>query len=68
MIRSVCEDLIPFIRNAIPPPMHYPSTGVGHYFAQGLIHMFYSTSLWGNIKGVYLLTKYSIMKGKRKVD
>jgi hypothetical protein len=48
--------------------MHYPSTGVGHYFAQGLIHMFYSTSLWGNLKGIYLLAKYSIVMGKRKED
>jgi predicted peroxiredoxin len=68
MIRSVCEDLIPFIRNSIPPPMHYPSTGVGHYFAQGLIHMFYSTSIFGNLKGVYLLIKYSIVKGKKKPE
>lgn len=68
MIRSVCEDLIPFIRNSIPPPMQYPATGVGHYFAQGLIHMFYSTSIVGNLKGIYLLIKYSIVTGKRKVD
>ena len=27
MIRSVCEDAIPFIKNAIPPPMQYPATG-----------------------------------------
>jgi acyl-CoA reductase-like NAD-dependent aldehyde dehydrogenase len=26
-IRSVCEDLIPFLRNGIPPPMQYPATG-----------------------------------------
>jgi predicted peroxiredoxin len=48
--------------------MHYPSTGVGHYFAQGLIHMFYSTSIFGNLKGVYLLIKYSIVKGKKKTE
>ena len=58
-IRSVCEDLIPFIRNSIPPPMQYPSTGIGHLFAQGLINFFYSTSLWGNICGVMSLIKYS---------
>ena len=68
MIRSVCEDLIPFIRNSIPPPMHYPSTGVGHYFAQGLINLFYSTSIFGNLKGIYLLIKYSIVKGKKKSE
>lgn len=62
MIRSVCEDLIPFIRNSIPPPMHYPSTGVGHLFAQGLINMFYSTSIFGNLKGIFMLAKYSIIK------
>ena len=36
LARSVCEDRVPFIRNAIPPPMHYPATGVGHKFAQVL--------------------------------
>lgn len=63
-IRSVCEDLIPFIRNSIPPPMHYPSTGVGHHFAQGLINFFYSPSLIQNIKGVFALIKYSIPSKK----
>jgi len=58
-IRSVCEDLVPFIRNSIPPPMQYPSSGAGHNFAQGLIHMFYSTSLLGNLKGVWMLIRYA---------
>lgn len=66
MIRSVCEDLVPFIRNSIPPPMQYPATGVGCNFAQGLIHMFYSTSIYGNIKGIFFLIKYSIVKGKQE--
>ena len=65
LIRSVCEDLIPFIRNAIPPPMHYPSTGVGHMFAQGLINMFYSTNWMGTFKGIFMLIKYSIVKGQK---
>jgi len=46
---------VPFIRNAIPPPMHYPATGVGSAFAWGLIKLFYSTSLWGNAQGVGML-------------
>lgn len=66
MIRSVCEDLIPSLRNSIPPPMAYPATGVGHMFAQGLINMFYSTSIWGNIKGMLMLAKYSMMPSKPK--
>jgi len=53
MIRSVCEDKIGFIRNSIPPPMQYPSTAIGHLFAQGLIGFFYSTSLLGNLQGVW---------------
>lgn len=65
LIRSVCEDKISFIRNSIPPPMEYPSTGVGQQFAQGLINMFYSTSLLGNIKGMFMLAKYSILKPKK---
>lgn len=64
MIRSVCEDLVPFIRNSIPPPMHYPSTGVGPKFASGLIHMFYGTSLLENLKGMFMLAKYSMAKAK----
>jgi acyl-CoA reductase-like NAD-dependent aldehyde dehydrogenase len=54
-IRSICEDRVGFIRNAIPPPMHYPATGNGFNFASGLLNMFYSTSLLGNLKGVYML-------------
>lgn len=68
MIRSVCEDMIPAVRNSIPPPMHYPSTGVGQMFAQGLIHMFYSTSLMGNVNGMLMLAKYSMVKGKKKTE
>lgn len=59
-IRSVCEDLIPFIRNSIPPPMAYPSTGIGHLFAKGLINMFYSTSWFGKVEGLYNVIKYSM--------
>ena len=64
MIRSVCEDLVPFIRNAIPPPMQYPSTGVGHKFANGLIKMFYSTSIFGVIGGLVDVITYSVFKKK----
>ena len=57
--RSICEDKVGFIRNAIPPPMHYPATGVGFQFASGLLKMFYSTSLLGNLRGVIDLIMYS---------
>ncbi len=66
LTRAVCEDLIPFIRNSIPPPMAYPSTGVGHLFAGGLIDMFYSTSLMGNLQGLLKVIQYSIFSSKRK--
>lgn len=58
-IRSVCEDAIPFIRNSIPPPMQYPASGVGHNFAKGLIEMFYSTSIFGNLNGLFNVIRYS---------
>ena len=64
-IRSVCEDLIPSLRNSIPPPMSYPASGVGHYFAQGLIKMFYSTSFIGTLSGLWLVIKYSVVKGTK---
>lgn len=63
-VRSVCEDRFPAIRNSIPPPMQYPATGVGHFFAQGLINMFYSTDIFGTLKGLFTVIKYSIVKGK----
>ncbi len=66
LIRSVCEDMIPFIRNAIPPAMQYPSTGVGHLFAQGLIKMFYSTNYAGNLAGLINVIKYSVFVTKKK--
>ena len=65
-IKSICVDRVPFIRNAIPPPMHYPATGVGHKFAQGLISFFYSTSLLGNLKGVLALIIYGAGGGAAK--
>lgn len=58
LTRAVCEDLVPFIRNSIPPPMEYPATGVGALFAAGLIDFFCSTSLAGNISGVLTVVKY----------
>lgn len=66
MIRSVCEDMIPFIRNSIPPPMHYPSSGVGHNFAQGLIWMFYGNSIVDKLKGLLTVIRYSSASPKKK--
>lgn len=66
LIRSVCEDKVPFITNSIPPPMHYPSTGVGAAFAMGLINMFYSTSLGGNVMGMVQLASVSAMPSVHK--
>ena len=67
-IRSICEDKISFIRNSIPPPMAYPATGVGHYFAKGLIYLFHSASVMDKIKGIFMLIKYSIVKGDKKIS
>jgi len=55
MVRSVCEDRIPFLRNSIPPPLQYPSKGFGPAFAQGLIKMTYSPSLLEKLRGVLQL-------------
>jgi acyl-CoA reductase-like NAD-dependent aldehyde dehydrogenase len=65
-IKSVCEDKFSFIRNAIPPPMHYPATGVGHRFAQGLINMFYNTSLIGNLGGLLNVIYYAMPGAGKK--
>ena len=63
---SLYIDLIPFIRNAIPPPMQYPATGVGHIFAKGLILMFYSTDISGSLKGLYLILKSLVTSKPQK--
>jgi hypothetical protein len=56
---------VSFIRNSIPPPMQYPSTGVGHLFAQGLIKLFYSQSLAGTLSGILTLIQHSLFTTKR---
>lgn len=63
MIKSVCEDRFPAIRNAIPPPMHYPATGVGHLFAQGLVKMFHSQSVLGFLEGLVQVLRYCATSG-----
>lgn len=68
VIRGVCEDKIGFIRNSIPAPMHYPATTVGHLFAQGLINFFYSTSLIGNLRGIWALISYATPPKKPKQE
>ena len=66
LIKSFCEDRFPAIRNAIPPPMHYPATGVGHLFAGGLINMFFSTSIFGNLHGLFTVIRYAGVSGPPK--
>eukprot|EP00606_Chrysophyceae_sp_TOSAG23-5_P000497 GSChrysophyteH2.ASY1.ANO1.911.1 assembled CDS len=65
MPRSICEDRFGFLRNAIPPPMHYPATGIGANFARGLINFFYNTSLVGNLRGVIALITNSNPPAKK---
>lgn len=65
-IRSVCEDRFPAIRNAIPPPLQYPSKGSGPQFAKGLILMFYGSSIFTKIQGVINILKAVMARSKRK--
>ena len=52
-VRSICEDRFSFLPNSIPAPMAYPSTGMGVAFAQGLIKLFFSTTWYDNLVGIY---------------
>lgn len=54
LMRSVCEDRFPFafLRSSIPPAMQYPSTGVGHHFATGLLRLFYAETYLGRLRGL----------------
>jgi len=54
--RSVCEDRFPdLVRNAIPPPLQYPTRGWGAQFAEGLIFLTYHPSPVAKAKGLGLL-------------
>lgn len=60
IINVICKIFSFFaIRNAIPGPMQYPSSGVGPDFAKGLIDMFYSPSITGKISGLISVIKFS---------
>lgn len=48
-------DLIHGVTMPLPPPMHYPATGVGAKFATGLIWLFYSTSVGGHFLGIAII-------------
>mmetsp|Transcript_44242 Transcript_44242/g.120536 ORF Transcript_44242/g.120536 Transcript_44242/m.120536 type:complete len:245 (-) Transcript_44242:580-1314(-) len=67
MIRSVCEDRFPAIKNSIPPPLQYPSKGSGPTFAQGLMLMFYSPSLTMKAQGLIELLS-AVMASPAKVE
>ncbi len=66
LVQSVCEDDVHAALNSIPPPLQYPSTGVDHLFAQGLIRMFYSIDLMGKLQGLMTVIKYSILRGVKQ--
>jgi len=48
------------IRNAIPPPLQYPSKGYGPAFAAGLIEMTYSPGVGAKVGGVAKLIKAAL--------
>lgn len=60
-IKSICEDRIPWLRNSIPAAIQYPNSGVGFHFLEGLIKLFYSTTVIGILSGLVQVIKYSIV-------
>jgi len=64
-VRSVCEDRFPMIRNSIPPPLEYPSKGLGPQFAEGLMLMTYSPEVLTKLKGIGKILGAVLSKGEK---
>ena len=50
--KAVVEDIVPFIRTQLPPPLTFPLSPVAFPFTQGLLHFFFGHSLASKLSGV----------------
>ena len=53
--KAVVEDIVPFVRTQLPPPLRYPLSKVALPFVTGLMHFFYGHSLLSKLRGVLQL-------------
>jgi acyl-CoA reductase-like NAD-dependent aldehyde dehydrogenase len=60
LTKAVVEDIVPFIRTELPPPLRYPLSGAAFPFVRGLMHFFYGHSLSSKLSGVLALIQCSL--------
>jgi acyl-CoA reductase-like NAD-dependent aldehyde dehydrogenase len=55
--KAVVEDILPFVRTQLPPPVRYPLADVALPFLKGLMKFFYGHSLRSKLEGVVALIR-----------
>ena len=58
--KAVVEDIVPFIRTDLPPPLRYPLANAAFPFVRGLMHFFYGHSLASKLGGVAALIRCAL--------
>ena len=58
--KAVVEDIVPFVRTTLPPPLRYPLSNAALPFVMGLMRFFYGHSLLSKVTGVLALITASI--------
>lgn len=65
--KAVVEDLVPFVRTQLPPPLRYPLSPVAFAFTRALMQFFYGHSLASKVSGIMNLAKCSLMPSSVQV-
>jgi len=58
--KAVVEDIVPFVRTQLPPPLRYPLSRAALPFVCGLMKFFYGPSLGSKLSGIVTLIKASV--------
>ena len=59
--QAVVEDIVPFVRTQLPPPLRYPLSHVAFPFVRGLMQFFYGHSLATKLAGVVALARCALL-------
>jgi len=54
------EDIVPFMRTQLPPPLRYPLSHVAFPFTRGLMQFFYGHSLLTKLGGALALARCAL--------
>ena len=58
--KAVVEDIVPFVRTQLPPPLRYPLAAVSLPFTKALMNFFYGPTLASKAWGVARLIQCSV--------